>query len=329
VEEFEGIIRIRSQHVTMSPPAPSNIAIQTEHLEKSYRTGFWLNKTVTSLKNCSLTVHQGETFGLLGPNGAGKTTLLKVLLGIVAPTGGNATLLGQPLGETTTKARLGYLPENPYFYEYLKGNEVLAFTAQLFGLSAAVTAQRIPELLTRVGLSPEAGAKALRKYSKGMLQRIGLAQALINNPDLVFLDEPMSGLDPMGRYQMRELILSLKQQGKTVFFNSHILSDVESICDRVGILVQGELVAMGTLDELLGVQEGYQVHFITPAIDSLRPLVTHLEIHGAIWQGTLNGDVAPFLETLRQSGGTLLELKLQRPTLEAFFLEQVAKKAKL
>lgn len=306
----------------------SDIVLETEGLGKTYRTGFWLNKSVASLQNCSLQVYRGETFGLLGPNGAGKTTLLKLLLGIVPPTSGQATLLGAPLGTEAVKARIGYLPENPYFYDYLTGNEVLNFTAGLFGLDSALTQKLIPELLEKVGLSPDAGAKQLRKYSKGMLQRIGMAQALINDPEIVFLDEPMSGLDPMGRFQMRELIESLKKQGKTVFFNSHILSDVESICDRVGILAYGELVALGSLDELLGTDEGYIVHFTSPQGASLAPLVHGLKQEGALWEGTLVGTVESFLEALTHSGGTLKELKRQRPTLENFFVEKVAQRSR-
>lgn len=307
--------------------AQVSLALTTEGLGKSYRTGFWMNKRVESLKNCTLSVHRGETFGLLGPNGAGKTTLMKILLGIVPPTSGTAQLLGQPLGHQQIKNQLGYLPENPYFYEYLTGTEVLRFTARLFNLDPRITQTRIPELLTQVGLSDAAGARQLRKYSKGMLQRIGLAQALINDPELVFLDEPMSGLDPMGRFQMRELILSLKQQGKTVFFNSHILSDVEQICDRVGILAQGEVVALGRLDELLGVAETYHVYFQSPAPDHLRTLVRDLEPQGLGWQGVLEVEPMVFLAALAQTGGLLLDLKLQRPSLEAFFVERVANRA--
>ncbi|WP_218082650.1 ABC transporter ATP-binding protein [Anthocerotibacter panamensis] len=311
---------------------PQECAIAAQGLGKQYRTGFWLNKVIHSLKGCSLEVYRGETFGLLGPNGAGKTTLLKVLLGIAQPTTGTATLLGQPLGDRSTKARIGYLPENPYFYDYLTGVEVLAFTAQLFGLDRTVTRKRIPELLERVGLSQAAGGKQLRKYSKGMLQRIGFAQALINDPELVFLDEPMSGLDPMGRYQIRELILSLKHQGKTVFFNSHILSDVESICDRVGILAQGELMALGSLDELLGTSQTYHVHFRTPDLLPLKPYLSHVEAVAPTaaqpsWQGVLQGDSNVFAAELVRIGGVLLELKLQRPSLERFFVERVGSKA--
>ncbi|MDJ0726242.1 MAG: ABC transporter ATP-binding protein, partial [Prochloraceae cyanobacterium] len=210
--------------------------VETWNLTKVYRTGFWLDKTIASLNNCSLRINKGETFGLLGPNGAGKTTLLKTLLGIIRPTSGKGTLLGKPLGDRSVKNRIGYLPENAYLYEYLTGWEFLEFSADLFQIPKSAQKKRIRELLNLVGLAESAARKKqIRKYSKGMQQRVAMAQALINNPEVVFLDEPMSGLDPLGRYQVREIVLSLKEQGKTIFFNSHILADVEQICDRIAL----------------------------------------------------------------------------------------------
>jgi ABC-2 type transport system ATP-binding protein len=193
--------------VSLSPIAPIQpdrpVLVQTSHLRKVYHTGFWLNQKVVTLQNCSLQVHQGETFGLLGQNGAGKTTLLKILLGIIRPTSGQGQLLGKPLGDRSVKQRVGYLPENPYFYDYLTGWEFLQYAAELFQIPPSLQQTRIPELLDLVGLARSAARrKQLRHYSKGMLQRIGMAQALINDPDIVFLDEPMSGLDPLGRYQI-------------------------------------------------------------------------------------------------------------------------------
>lgn len=209
-----------------------DIAISVQNLTKTYRKGFWLNETVSSLVNCSLEVPTGVTFGLLGPNGAGKTTLLKILLGIIRPSQGSGTVLGFPLGERLAKEQIGYLPENAYYYDYLTGWELLEFMGSLLGVKERT--KRIDELLDLVGLSQSAARKKkLKEYSKGMVQRIGIAQALINDPQLVFLDEPMSGLDPLGRYQIREIIQGLHKQGKTVFFNSHILSDAEAICDYV------------------------------------------------------------------------------------------------
>lgn len=304
--------------------APPPAVVQTYNLTKTYRTGFWLNQSVTSLRQCTLSVQPGETFGLLGPNGAGKTTLLKVLLGIVRPTSGRATLLGQPVGDRTVKHRVGYLPENAYFYDYLTGRELLQYTAGLFGLSAKQQRQRIPQLLDIVGLDPQTiYKKPLKKYSKGMLQRIGLAQAIINDPDIVFLDEPMSGLDPKGRFRVREVILTLKEKGKTIFFNSHVLSDVEAICDRVAILDQGELLCAGTLDELLGTSTDYHVSGRGGNLDVLGKWVTGLQFQRGLWHGTLNSEPYDFLSSLRGMGGEIVELRLARTSLEDFFLKTI------
>ena len=299
--------------------------VETYELRKVYRTGFWLNQKIASLKSCSLTVYQGETFGILGPNGAGKTTLLKLLLGIVRPSSGRGLLLGQPLGDRAVKQRVGYLPENPYFYDYLTGWEFLQMAAGLFQIPASVQRQRIPQLLELVGLSQSAARKKhLRLYSKGMLQRVGMAQALINDPELVFLDEPMSGLDPVGRYQMREIILSLQNQGKTIFFNSHILSEVEQICDRVAILAQGELICSGFLDELLGPSETYQVKGQGGNLNILNQWVLNLkEEQDGSWHGQLQGDPHDFLATLRPMNAQIIAINLSRPSLEEFFLTQL------
>ena len=298
--------------------------IETQGLGKTYRTGFWLNQRVTSLRDCSLTVYQGETFGLLGPNGAGKTTLLKTLLGIIRPTSGQAHLLGRPLGDQGVKQRLGYLPENPYFYDFLTGWEFLQYTAGLFGLSAAARQRRLGELLELVGLSQAvAKKKQLRQYSKGMLQRIGIAQALINDPDLVFLDEPMSGLDPTGRFQVREIILALKKAGKTIFFNSHILSDVEVICDRIALLDQGDLVCVGHLHDLLGTADQYLVRGRGGPIAGLDPWLDHLMVQGDLWYGHLTGSPYAFMQALSQMGAELITLQQSRPSLEEFFMAQI------
>lgn len=307
---------------TETEPQP---IIQTFNLQKAYRTGFWMNRKVQSLKQCSLQVMPGETFGLLGPNGAGKTTLLKTLLGIAKPTAGRGFVLGKPLGDRTVKQKIGYLPENPYFYDHLTGWEFLEFIAGVFQIPAKVRRRRIPELLDLVGLARSAAKKKqMRKYSKGMLQRVGMAQALINDPELVFLDEPMSGLDPLGRYQMREIVLSLKQQGKTVFFNSHVLSDVEIICDRVAILAQGELICEGTLDQLLGAtSEHYQVKGTGGSQQVLQDWVTDLEFQGSQWHGKLQGGAEGFLRSLSAMDATLLKMDLVRPSLEDFFIQQL------
>lgn len=299
--------------------------IQTSQLRKVYRTGFWLNQKITSLKSCSLTVYRGETFGLLGPNGAGKTTLLKLLLGIIRPTSGHGLLLGNPLGDRVVKQRIGYLPENAYYYDYLTGWEFLQMIAGLFQIPAKVQRQRIPQLLELVGLPLVAARKKqLRQYSKGMLQRVGMAQALINDPELVFLDEPMSGLDPLGRYQMRQIILSLKEQGKTIFFNSHILSEVEQICERVAILAQGELICCGSLDELLGTNNTYHIKGKGGDVELLNKWLSHLKLEAdGAWQGEILGEPYDFVADLRQMDGQIIAMNLARPSLEEFFLQQL------
>lgn len=300
------------------------IVIKTQKLRKVYRRGFWLNQTIQTLNGCTLEVAEGETFGLLGQNGAGKTTLLKILLGIVRPTSGSAQLLGKPLGDRSIKHRVGYLPENPYFYDYLTGWELLEYTAGLFQISHSLQRTRIPELLDLVGLSRSAAQKKqLRQYSKGMLQRVGVAQALINDPDVVFLDEPMSGLDPMGRFQIRQIIESLKTQGKTIFFNSHVLSDVEQICDRIGILAQGELICLGDLQSLLGTTDLYRVRVQNANPEVLRQWMPDLEFRDGSWQGHLKGQPQDFFASLRLMDATLLSLSLARPSLEEFFLQQL------
>jgi ABC-2 type transport system ATP-binding protein len=309
-----------------SNPSERQAAIQISQLRKVYRTGFWMNQKIPSLKGCSLTVYKGETFGLLGPNGAGKTTLLKLLLGIIRPTSGQGLLLGQPLGDRSIKQRVGYLPENAYYYDYLTGWEVLQMAAGLFQIPRSVQRQRIPQLLELVGLPLIAARKKqLRQYSKGMMQRVGMAQALINDPELVFLDEPMSGLDPLGRYQMRQIILSLKAQGKTIFFNSHILSEVEQICDRVAILAQGNLICSGSLNELLGTNNAYHIQGKGGDVEILRKWLNNLQIEAdGAWKGEFSGEPYDFLANLRSVGGQIVAMNLARPSLEEFFLQQIS-----
>ncbi|MTJ06799.1 ABC transporter ATP-binding protein [Anabaena sp. UHCC 0204] len=306
-------------------PIDKQPVVLTSELRKVYRTGFWLNQKVVSLKNCSLQVYPGETFGLLGPNGAGKTTLLKLLLGIIRPTSGRGLLLGKPIGNAKVKQHIGYLPENPYLYDYLSGWEFLQLAAGLFQIPQKLQRQRIPQLLELVGLSQaDARKKQMRRYSKGMLQRVGMAQALINDPDLVFLDEPMSGLDPLGRYQMREIILSLKASGKTIFFNSHVLSEVEQICDRVAILAQGELICSGSLNELLGNQNTYHVKGKGGDGEILKKWIASLEFGAdGSWQGILQEDYYDFLASLRLMGGKIITMNLSRQSLEEFFIHQI------
>ncbi|MBD2778361.1 ABC transporter ATP-binding protein [Iningainema tapete] len=310
-----------------SPDIPP--VILTYELQKFYRTGFFLNQQVQSLKSCSLQVNKGETFGLLGLNGAGKTTLLKLLLGIMRPTAGKGLLLGKPLGDRRVKQQIGYLPENAYLYDYLTGWEFLQLAAGLFQIPKSVQRNRIPQLLELVGLSKsDACKKQMRRYSKGMLQRVGMAQALINDPELVFLDEPMSGLDPVGRYQMREIILALKAAKKTIFLNSHILTEVEQICDRIAILAQGELICSGSLNELLGTPNStYLVQGQGGDWEILKKWVNNLELTSdSSWRGEIQGDTYDFYASLRLMGGQITAMNLLRPSLEDFFLQQIQRK---
>ncbi len=313
------------QDLPLSPTLPTETAVvETWNINKIYRTGFWLNQKVQSLTNFSLSVRQGETFGLLGPNGAGKTTLLKILLGVIRPTSGRAVLLGRPIGDRATKQKVGYLPENPYFYDFLTAWEFLEFVGGLFQIPASKQKQRIPQLLDLVGLAQKtAKKKQLRQYSKGMMQRVGMAQALINDPELVFFDEPMSGLDPLGRYQVREIILSLKEQGKTIFFNSHVLTDVEQICDRIAILARGELICVGSLEQILGSANVYQVVVKGGTESQLEEWITGLKLEDNLWHGQLKGDPQAFIDHLPALDIQLINLNLARASLEEYFIRQL------
>lgn len=298
--------------------------VQTWNLGKTYRTGFWMNQKIESLKSCSLSIYQGETFGLLGPNGAGKTTLLKTLLGITRPTTGKALILGKPIGDRAVKQKIGYLPENAYLYDFLTAWEFLEFIAGLFQLPKSISRKRITELLDLVGLAQStARKKKLKQYSKGMLQRVGMAQSLINDPEIVFLDEPMSGLDPMGRYRMREIVLSLKQQGKTIFFNSHVLSDIEQICDRIAFLALGELICQGSLKDLLGTSNAYQAIVANANSETLTPWMTNLTKENNYWHGQLKVEPNQFMTHLNDADAQLVSIHLARPSLEEFFMQQL------
>src|SRR4026207_1251732 len=228
-------------------------AIRTEALTKHYTVGFWRPRPYLALDGLTMQVGLGEVFGFLGPNGAGKTTTLKLLMQLIFPTSGRAEILGKPVGDVGVKRRIGYLPEQPYFYDYLTAEELLQYFAGLFWCARAERRARAAALLDEVGIGAERRLP-LRKFSKGMLQRVGIAQALINEPELVFLDEPMSVLDPLGRREMRQLILRLRDRGCTVFFSSHVLADAETLCSRVAILANGRLVTAGRLSEMLAFQ---------------------------------------------------------------------------
>src|SRR5688572_3227022 len=233
--------------------------IKIENLSKDYEIGFWRKKKVRALDDLSLTVKGGQIFGFLGGNGAGKTTTIKILMTLLFPTSGNAKILGHDISDSAMHARIGYCPENPYFYDYLTALELMNYFGSLFGIEQGVRKQRSQDLLTKVQLDEKSWNKQLRKFSKGMLQRVSIAQSLINDPEIIFMDEPMSGLDPIGRREVRELIADLRKQGKTVFMSTHILSDVEALCDEVAILRKGKLAATGKLDDLLAAQAESQV----------------------------------------------------------------------
>lgn len=242
---------------TRTSAAASDVVVETRNLTKVYRD-FWGRQKVRALNALDLQIRRGEIFGLLGPNGSGKSTTIKLLLGLLFPTGGQALVFGKEATEVTKNERIGYLPEESYLYKFLNAEETLDFYGRLFDMPAATRKQRIDELIEMVGLN-WARRRQLREYSKGMTRRIGLAQALINNPELILLDEPTSGLDPIGTREMKDLILRLRDQGKTILMSSHLLPDVQDVCDRIAILHQGELKELGRVDELLTVQDVTQL----------------------------------------------------------------------
>jgi ABC-2 type transport system ATP-binding protein len=297
-------------------------AIEIKDLTKAYPVGFWKRQLRPALNGLTLTVNKGETFGFLGPNGAGKTTTLKILMGIIRPSSGSATILGQDYRTPEIKQQIGFLPEQPYFYDYLSAPELLNYYAQLSGMASSERAQRIQPLLDRVGLG-DVGNKQLRKFSKGMLQRVGIAQAIIHDPEVIFLDEPMSGLDPLGRHEVRELIQGLKDQGKTIFFSTHILSDAEALCDRVAVIHKGELRGIGVVNDLRSsVAENSEVIWESAqAVPMLKELLTELHITGETVRGVVrNADLDNLLEKLRQQRGRLVSVTPLHGTLEDYFM---------
>jgi ABC-2 type transport system ATP-binding protein len=255
-------------------------AVRTDHLTKVYRD-FWGRDKVRALDDLNLTIRRGEVFGLLGPNGSGKSTTIKLLLGLIFPTAGSASVLGFPAGSTEVNERVGFLPEESYLYRFLNGEETLRFYGRLFKLSRRELNTRVPALLDTVGLDARARKRKLREYSKGMARRIGLAQALINNPDLIMLDEPTTGLDPIGTREMKDLILSLKAQGKTVLLCSHLLSDVQDVCDRITILFGGRMRELGQVKDLLQVKDITQVQARTLTESQIAELRQFLARMGA------------------------------------------------
>jgi ABC-2 type transport system ATP-binding protein len=306
-------------------------AIEVRELKKTYRTPF-RRKKVEALRGVSLTVARGQIFGFVGPNGAGKTTTIRTLMGLIRPTGGSATILGHAIPSRAARFRVGFLPESPYFYDYLTVGELLDLAGRLFGVPHALRKRRAAELIERVGLA-RATSQSLKKFSKGMLQRAGLAQALMNDPDVVVLDEPMSGLDPIGRKEVRDLILELRDQGKTVFFSSHILTDIEAIADQVAIVARGQLQAQGTPGELvqrtvLGIDVTVRAPAgIDAALDAtLADGASRVRRVGDELSLTLpaDADVDAWLARARELGAKVVAVAPRHETLEDLFLRRIA-----
>jgi ABC-2 type transport system ATP-binding protein len=300
-------------------------AIEILGLEKSYPIGFWRKRQKRAVHPLHLTVEEGEIFGFLGPNGAGKTTTLKMLMGLVFPTAGSARILGQEWTDPEVKAQIGFLPEQPYFYDYLTAHELLDYYGQLSGVSKKGRRERIDRVLQRVGLTDVKGVQ-LRKFSKGMLQRAGIAQAILHDPKLVFFDEPMSGLDPLGRREVRDLMQELKQSGKTVFFSTHILSDAEALCDRVAIVHKGELRGVGAIAELTSSVQG-KVEIVwlgTQIPPSMKALGAECYASGDTVRAVISeGQQDAAIDALRREHIRLISIIPVRTSLEAYFVEKL------
>jgi ABC-2 type transport system ATP-binding protein len=300
-------------------------AIEILGLEKTYSVGFWRKRPKRALLPLQLTVEDGEIFGFLGPNGAGKTTTLKLLMGLVFPTAGSARILGREWTDPAVKAQIGFLPEQPYFYDYLTAHELLQYYGQLSGVPAKQRTQRVEQVLHQVGLRDVRGLQ-LRKFSKGMLQRVGISQAILHNPRLVFFDEPMSGLDPMGRREVRDLMEQLKHEGKTVFFSTHILSDAEALCDRVAIIHQGELRGVGAVEDLTSSVQG-KVEVIwhgTQVPASIKALGAECHVTGDRVRAVIaENQQDAVIDILRRERQRLIAVTPVRTSLEAYFVEKL------
>ena len=304
-------------------------AIRTRELTKDFYVGFWRPRPYRALDRLSIEIAPGDVFGFLGPNGAGKTTTLKLLMQLVFPTSGDAEILGRPVGDVGVRRRIGYLPENPYFYDHLTAEELLDHYGRLFRMPPADRRKRSAAVLDQLGIGAERRLQ-LRKFSKGMLQRVGLAQAILNDPEVLFLDEPMSGLDPLGRRDVRALILEMRDQGRTIFFSSHILSDAEALCSRVAIIAKGRLAAAGPLADLreFAVHGWELVMAAVPpaALERVRARARRVvAVAGDRYVIDLPPDGRPE-ETLREltaAGATLVSLNPLRETLEDVFIREV------
>ena len=305
-------------------------AIETESLTKDFPVGFWRPRPYRALDTLTLQVEAGEVFGFLGPNGAGKSTTLKLLMQLLYPTRGTARILGRPVGDVSVRQRIGFLAENPYYYDYLTAEELLSYFAKLFGYHGADVTTRVARVLDEAGLGAERRMR-LRQFSKGMLQRVGLAQDLINDPEVVFLDEPMSGLDPLGWKRVRDLILRLRARGCTVFFSSHILSDAEVLCSRVAIMAQGKMVASGKLVDILAFElKGWELVVANVTADTRAELEQRARQVTPLADGRLMVDLPPtadpsrLVHELSGRGLELVSLNPVRDTLEDYFVKTVA-----
>ena len=300
-------------------------AIEILGLEKTYSVGFWRKRPKRALYPLHLAVEEGEIFGFLGPNGAGKTTTLKLLMGLVFPTAGSARILGREWTDPAVKAQIGFLPEQPYFYDYLTAHELLEYYGQLSGVAAKQRKHRVEQVLQQVGLRDVRGLQ-LRKFSKGMLQRVGIGQAILHDPKLVFFDEPMSGLDPMGRREVRDLMEQLKREGKTVFFSTHILSDAEALCDRVAIIHKGEVRGVGAIDDLTSSVQG-KVEVIwqgTHVPASIKALGAECHVSGdRVRSVVAESQQDAVIDTLRRERLRLIAVTPVRTSLEAYFFEKL------
>jgi ABC-2 type transport system ATP-binding protein len=306
----------------------SEAILNITNLVKDYKTGF-SGKKARVLKNVSFDVCKGEVFGFVGPNGAGKTTTFKSILGFVAPTEGKIELLGQEHSNSDAKSRIGYLPENPYFYDYLTGEELLYYMGELHGLRRKHLHERVDELLRKVRME-HARKVQMRKYSKGMMQRIGIAQALINDPEFLILDEPMSGLDPIGRREIKDLILEEKRKGKTILLSSHMLSDVEALCDRVGIIMEGAVIKIGKIGELLKeIHTDYEMHLEGPGDEikqSVKDLRVEMDQRAGYTVLKFDEDIKRrVLEAVTRTSAEIVSIHPLRKSLEGLFVEEAKK----
>jgi len=306
--------------------------VEIDNLTKDYETGFFRKKKVRALDGLSLSVRGGQIFGFLGGNGAGKTTTIKILMGLLFPTAGSAKILGKDIADVDMHREIGYCPENPYFYDYLTARELMNYFGEIFGQEKSLRSKRSEELLEMVKLDKKSWDRQLRKFSKGMLQRVGLAQSLINDPKIVFLDEPMSGLDPVGRREIRELIARLREKGKTVFMSTHILSDIEALCDEVAILRGGSLAATGKLDDLLeksGEERVFEINFngitgadLSSRLNGSKILSITDKASGVSIHTNAENQIDQILKAGHDAGGRLVSIQPVRQSLEELFVKE-------